>query len=108
MAVAVPRPGWPWPVTPLTSQVTGAWLLSFGIAIVLAIRDRDLSRMLVPAVAYAAFGVAEVAVFLYHRGATGADPRWLWVDVALFATLVPVGLYGAWAARATAGSPAAG
>ena len=102
MAVAVPRPGWPWPVTPLTSQAIGAWLLSFGIAIVLAVRERDLSRMLVPAVAYAAFGIVEVAVLLYHRGAAGTDPLWLWVDVALFATLVPVGVYGAWAASRAA------
>jgi hypothetical protein len=99
MAVAVPRPGWPWPVTPLTSQVIAAWLLSFGIAITLAIRERDLGRMLVPASAYAAFGVVEVAVLLYHRAAPGVDPLWLWADVALFASLVPVGLYGAWAAR---------
>jgi hypothetical protein len=98
MTVAVPQPGWPWPITPLTSQVIGAWLLSFGIAVVLAVREGDLSRMLVPAVAYAAFGVFEVAVLVYHRAAPGADPLWLRVDVALFATLVPVGLYGAWAA----------
>ena len=95
MTMALPQPGWPWPITPLTSQVVGAWLLSFGLAIVLAVRERDLSRMLVPAVAYAAFGIVEVAVLLYHHGAPGADPLWLWADVALFATLVPVGLYGA-------------
>ena len=99
MSVAVPQPGWPWPVTPLTSQVIGAWLLSFGIAIALAVRERDLGRMLVPAVAYAAFGLLEVGVLLYHRAAPGADPLWLSVDVALLATMVPVGLFGAWAAR---------
>ena len=99
MTVAVPQPGWPWPITPLTSQVIGAWLLSFGVAIGLAVRERDLSRMLVSAVAYAAFGIVEVAVLLYHRGAPGADPLWLWVDVALFATLVAVGIWGACAAR---------
>jgi hypothetical protein len=99
MRVAVPRPGWPWPITPLTSQIVGAWLLSFAIAIVLALRERDLSRMLVPAVAYAVFGAFEVAVLLYHREAPGTDPLWLWADVALFATLVPVGVHGAWAAR---------
>jgi hypothetical protein len=105
LSVAVPQPGWPWPVTPLTSQVIGAWLLSFGIAIALAIRERDVGRMLVPAVAYAAFGIVEVAVLLYHRGTPGADPLWLWVDAALFATLIPVGLYGAWAARRQVSRP---
>jgi hypothetical protein len=99
MTVAVAQPGWPWPITPLTSAVIGAWLLSFGVAVVLAIREHDLSRMFAPAVAYAVFGIVEVAVLLYHRAATGTDPLWLWVDVVLFATLVPVGLYGARAAR---------
>ena len=96
--VAVPRPGWPFPASPMMSMIVGAWLLSFGIAIVLAVRDRDLSRMLVPAVAYSAFGAFEVAVLLLHRGAAGTQPLWLWIDVALFATLVPVGVYGAWGA----------
>jgi hypothetical protein len=99
MTMGVQRPGWPWPVTPLTSMVLGAWLLSFGIAVVLAVRERDLSRMLVPAVAYAAFGAFEVAVLLWQRAATGTHPLWLCADVVLFATLVPVGVYGAWAAR---------
>jgi hypothetical protein len=98
VSMAVPRPGWPWPVTPLTSQVVGAWLLSFGIAIALAVRERDLSRMLVPSVAYATFGAVETVVLLLSRSAPGTDPRWLWVAVALLATLVPVGAYGAWAA----------
>jgi hypothetical protein len=99
MAVPVVWPGWPWPVTPLTGMAIGAWLLSFGIAIVLAIRERDLSRMFVSAVAYAVFGAAEVAVLLNHRGAVGTNALWLWIDVALFATLVPAGVFGAWAAR---------
>ena len=102
MAVAVARPGWPWPVTPLTGMAIGAWLLSFGIAIALAIREGDLSRMLVPAVAYAAFGAVEVAVLLWQRGAPGIDQLWVWVDAAVFATMVPVGLYGAWGARGRA------
>jgi hypothetical protein len=79
--------------------VVGAWLLSFGIAIALALRERDLTRMLVPSVAYAVFGAVEAAVLLYHRAAPGTDPQTLWADVAFLATLVPVGAYGAWAAR---------
>jgi hypothetical protein len=102
LPVDAQRPGWPWPVTPLTSQVVGAWLLSFGVAIGLAVRERDLGRMFVPAVAYVVFGVFEVAVLLVFRGAPGTTALWLWVDVAVFASLVPVGLYGARAASRTA------
>ena len=107
VSIAVARPGWPWPITPLTSQVVGAWLLSFGVAVVFAVRERDLGRMLVPAVAYAAFGVVELAVLLWHRGAPGTDPLWLWVDVAVLATLVPVGVYGARAALSHPAVPGA-
>jgi hypothetical protein len=101
MTVEVMRAPWPWPVTPLTSQVLGAWLLSFGVAVGLAVRERDLGRMLVPAVAYAAFGLVELLTLLAFRSARGTDTAWLAVDVALLATLVPAGAYGAWrAARA--------
>jgi hypothetical protein len=105
MPIAEMRPGWPWPITPLTSQVVGAWLLAFGFALVLAVRERDLSRMLVPAVAYAVFGAVEVAVLLLSRSAPGTDPLWLWADVTLFATLVPVGVHGARAASPERGGP---
>jgi hypothetical protein len=105
MAVAVAWPGWAWPVTPLTGMAIGAWLLSFAIATVLAVRERDLRTMFVSAVAYAVFGALEVAVMLYHRGAPGGDPVWLWTDLALFATLVPVGVFGARAAARAAEVP---
>lgn len=99
LSVDAVRPGWPWPVTPLTSQVLGAWLLSFGVAIGVAVRERDLGRMAVPAVAYAVFGAVEAVVLLVFRAAPGTNGLWLWLDVALFVSLVPVGVYGALAAR---------
>jgi hypothetical protein len=42
--------------------------------------------------------VVELLVLLTHRTAAGTDPRWLWVDIAVLATLIPTGAYGAWAA----------
>jgi hypothetical protein len=38
---------------------------------------------------------------LSHRSAAGVSPLWLWTDVVLFASLVPVGLYGALVAART-------
>jgi hypothetical protein len=104
VTVQVMRAPWPWPVTPLTSQVLGAWLLSFGVAVGLAARERDLSRMFVPAVAYAAFGLVELVTLLVFRSAPGTDTPWLAVDVALLATLVPAGAYGAWRAARAGGA----
>jgi hypothetical protein len=102
----VQRPGWPWPVTPLTSQVIGAWMLSFGFGIAVVVRERDLSRLFVPAVAYAAFGLFELLVLLSYRAAPGTDGRRLWLDVVVLATLVPTGAYGAWIAHRVREEPA--
>src|SRR3954454_10148291 len=48
---------WPWDMMPLSTEVTGAWLISFGVAAALVIRERDLRRLVAPAAAYTAFGV---------------------------------------------------
>ena len=90
---------WAWPVTPLTSQALGAWLVAFGFAAGLAIWERDLSRLLVPAVAYTAFGVFELLVLLRYRTQVTADEPWLWAYVAVLATIVLTGSWGWWAAR---------
>jgi ABC-type transport system involved in cytochrome c biogenesis permease subunit len=79
---------------PLGSQVTGAWLIAFGVAAALAIRERDLSRLRVPAVACTGFGLLELAVlFGYRDEVDGGDP-WLWGYVALLVTAVLTGGYG--------------
>jgi len=99
MPVDVQRPGWPWPVMPLMSQAIGGWLVVFAIAIVLALRERDLSRMFVPALAYTVFGAVELAVLLVHRTVPSTNVGWWWADALVLASLVPTGAYGAWAAR---------
>lgn len=103
--VDVMRAPWPWPVPPLTSQVVGAWLLSFGFAIAVAVRERDLSRMSVPAAAYAAFGVFELLVLLAFGRTTGTDTRWLWIDAVVLAIVAATGAYGWWRARGAAVLP---
>ena len=85
---------WPWPLTPLTAQAVGAWLIAFGFAAAVAIRERDLSRGLVPAVSYTAFGVFELLVVLRYRTQASADDPWLWAYVAVLATIAAAGGYG--------------
>jgi hypothetical protein len=99
MTMDVLRPGWAWPVMPLTSQAIGSWLVVFAVAIALALRERDLSRMFVPALAYAVFGAVQLAVLLVWRTMPGTHLGWWWVDALVLASLVPAGAYGAWAAR---------
>jgi hypothetical protein len=85
---------WPWALMPLSSQVIGAWLIAFGVAAALVIRERDLSRLLVSSATYTAFGVFEfVAVLWYWPQVSRHDP-WLWIYLTLLAAIVMTGGYG--------------
>jgi hypothetical protein len=58
---------WPWDLTPLVAQVTAAWLVSFAVAALMAVRED--TRLLGPAGAgYLVFGAAEVLAAVLHRG----------------------------------------
>jgi hypothetical protein len=102
--VAEPITGfWPWDMMPLSAQVTGSWLVAFGVAAALAIRERDLARLRVPAVAYTAFGLLQLGVLIgYREEVHGGDP-WLWAYVALLVTAVLTGGYG-WRAACRVGT----
>jgi protein-S-isoprenylcysteine O-methyltransferase Ste14 len=43
---------WPWKLTPLLAQATGAWLISLGVAAVHAVRERDARRLRPAAAGY--------------------------------------------------------
>jgi hypothetical protein len=94
---------WPWRLTPLAAQVIGAWLLALAVAAALAIWERDLSRLLVPAATYTAFGVFQLLVFLRHSAQVRPDYQWGWVYVAVLASIAMTGAYGCWAATRKAG-----
>jgi hypothetical protein len=97
-ATAVTGP-WPWQLTPLSGQVVGAWLLAFALAAALAIAERDLDRLRVPAAAYTVFALLELLVLVRYRAEVDAgDPR-LWGYVLLLVAAVLTGGYGCWAAR---------
>jgi len=51
---------WPWTLTPLLAQVTGAWLISLGVAAVHAQYERDARRLRPAAVGYLLLVVLQV------------------------------------------------
>jgi hypothetical protein len=51
-APAQAAPMWPWKLTPLVAQATGAWLISLGVAAVHALLERDARRLRPAAVGY--------------------------------------------------------
>ncbi|MFW3168735.1 hypothetical protein [Geodermatophilus sp. CPCC 206100] len=88
---------WPWDVMPLSAQVIGAWLVAFGIAAALVIREGDLTRLRGPAAAYAVFGALQLLVLARYRAEVSSSDPWLWAYVGVLVTVVVAGGYG-WAA----------
>jgi hypothetical protein len=58
-APAQTAPLWPWKLTPLLAQVTGAWLIGLGIAAAHALLDRDARRFRPAAVGSVLFAVLQ-------------------------------------------------
>jgi uncharacterized integral membrane protein len=90
---------WPLPVAPLAAQAIGAWLLAFALAAALAIRQRDLSRLGIPALVYAAFGAFQLLVVVRYWEQVSASDPWLWGYLVLLASIVVAGGSGWWRAR---------
>lgn len=92
---------WPWTLTPLTARAVAAWLVAFGVAAVLMLRERDLARVAAGAVAYTVFGVLELLALLRFRD----EPDWGSAAaigyLVLAVSVVPVGVAG-WLAAARA------
>lgn len=97
------RPGWlsawPWPLSPLTSRIIGAWLVSFGVAALAAVAEADLGRLRAPAIAYLVFALAELLALLRYRSTLAWDtaPAWLYLGF-----LVLVGVTAAVGVRLSA------
>jgi hypothetical protein len=89
---------WPWRLMPLGAQVIGAWLIALAVAAALAIAERDLSRLLVPAATYTAFGVFQLLVALRYWTQVRSDYQWGWAYVALLISIAATGAYGCWVA----------
>ena len=89
---------WPWRLSPLGAQVVGAWLLALAVAAALAVWERDLSRLLVPAVTYAVVGMFQLLVALRYWAEVRPDYQWGWAYVGLLVSVAVTGAYGCWAA----------
>jgi hypothetical protein len=90
---------WPWPITPLSAMVIGAWLIAFAVAAALAIYEGDLGTLLVSAVTYTVFGVLELVALAWYWPQVYAASPWLWGYLALLVAVVGTGGYGWWAAQ---------
>src|SRR5919107_1321866 len=76
---------WPWMLTPLTARMVAAWLLAFGVGVILAAADGDLGRLDIAVWAYGLLAVLEVVVVVRFPGTVRWSAPAIWVYLALAA-----------------------
>ena len=61
-------PWWPWKLTPLLAQATGAWLISLGVAAAHALAERDARRLVPASFAYVLLAVLQLIALARYPG----------------------------------------
>jgi len=79
---------WPWPLTPLTARVVAAWLVGFGVAIALGLRQADRAEPGTAAGAYAVLAALELVVVLRYAGAVRWGSAAAWGYLAMAASIL--------------------
>jgi hypothetical protein len=97
VAPALARDVWPWPLTPLTARMVGAWWIGVAVALVAAARSEHFGQVRVAAPAFVLFAVLQLARLAGARESLGpASPL---PAVVLLVALLVVGAWAGWAAR---------
>ena len=87
---------WPWPLAELSSMAFGSWFTGLGLVMAFTtILENDLDRLFPVSTGYAILGALHLGAILRYSGDVDFGNVLAWVDVALFASLVIVGIYGA-------------
>jgi hypothetical protein len=85
---------WPWPLTPLTGQAAGAWLLGIAVGLIVVIREADLIRTRPGIVAYALFGTFELLAVARYASDIAWDQVQSWIFLAMLVSIALVGWLG--------------
>src|SRR5690242_18088411 len=89
---------WPWPLTPLTSQATGAWLIAFGLAAGITAVTGDLGRQRGSTIAYTVLGVLVLVATARFSGTVRWGEPSAWVYLAMAVAVALTGAAGWWLA----------
>jgi hypothetical protein len=84
---------WPWMLTPLTARAVAAWLLAFGVGVILAAIDGDLGRLDIAAWAYGLLAVLEIVVVIRFPGTVNWSGAAIWVYLAMAASILVTSAY---------------
>ncbi len=85
---------WPWPLTTLTAQAVGAWLVGLGVVALQCwwVDNREAAAVVFPA--SAVLGLGQLAVVLRFRDVLQWDAVAAWTYAVFLAGLAVVGLTG--------------
>ena len=84
---------WPWMLTPLTARTVAAWLLAFGVGVILAAADGDLGRLDIAVWAYGLLAVLEIVVIIRFPGTVRWSAPPIWVYLATAASILATSAY---------------
>ena len=95
---ATAAPLWPWPLTPLTSQAAGAWLIAFGLVSGITALAGDLGRQRGATIAYTVLGVLVIVAIVRFRGTVQWGEPSAWVFLGMAVAVALTGAAGWWLA----------
>lgn len=90
---------WPWPLTPLTGRVVGAWVLAIGVLAAHQLFENDLERVKIALFGYPILGALQAIALARYPGDMEWSEPGAWVFVAYVASMFVLGAYGLVAAR---------
>jgi hypothetical protein len=85
---------WPWSLTPLLAQATGAWLISLGVAAVHALLERDARRLRPAAAGYLLLVLFQVIALARYHGQFGWQTTSGIVYLIILVTMLVAGTVG--------------
>ena len=96
---------WPWPLTPLTGQAVGAWLLGIGLTTAHAAWENDWARLRPAMASYALLGGLQLINVARYAGTVEWSKPGAALYVLFLVSMLGMGLYG-WRAATQAESRA--
>ena len=99
-------PLWPWKLTPLVAQATGAWLISLGVAAAHALLERDARRLRPAAVGYVLLALLQSIALARYPNHFAWDSAAGIIYLIFLATMLLTGVV--WLARGLSRTESAG
>jgi hypothetical protein len=90
---------WPWPLTPLTARVIGAFVSGFGASALHAVVADDLRSFEGAALAYSTLGVLQLVALALHASDLTGGSGDTWLYVTFLVSVAAIGFAGVRSAR---------